>query len=90
MNDIDSGTVIETHGIERTYQQGKLEVHALRGVDFELKKGEFTALAGPSGSGKTTLLNLIGCLDKATAGSLSVNGNAVDNFSKTAPSRKAC
>ena len=62
--------VVRTAGLEKTYHHGEMEVPALRGVDLTIEAGEFTSLAGPSGSGKTTLLNLIGCLDRATAGEL--------------------
>lgn len=70
---LDDG-LIHVRDLTRIYQQGTLEVHALRGVHLDVEEGEFTALAGPSGSGKTTLLNVIGLLDKPTAGSVEVNG----------------
>jgi putative ABC transport system ATP-binding protein len=73
--------IVETRGIERTYQQGKLEVHALRGIDMTVSAGEFLVLAGPSGSGKTTLLNLIGALDQPTKGSVMVDGKALHEMS---------
>lgn len=60
--------------VEKTYALGENKVHALRGVNLELKKGEFVALTGPSGSGKTTLLNLIGVLDKPSKGKIYVDG----------------
>lgn len=66
--------LIHVRGVTRIYQQGALEVHALRGVDLDVEAGEFSALAGPSGSGKTTLLNVIGLLDQPTAGSVEVAG----------------
>jgi putative ABC transport system ATP-binding protein len=59
--------------VEKTYKLGENEVHALRGVNLELKKGEFVAFTGPSGSGKTTLLNLIGVLDKPSKGKIYVD-----------------
>ena len=61
---------VECHQLTRDY--GK--VHALRGVDLTLPRGEFTALVGPSGSGKSTLLRLLGCVDRADAGSLRIDG----------------
>ena len=61
-------TLIELKGVEKIYQQGKIEVPALRGIDLTVETGEFTTIFGPSGSGKTTLLNMIGCLDKPTVG----------------------
>jgi putative ABC transport system ATP-binding protein len=75
---------IKVEGIQRTYDQGEVPVHALRGVDLEIERGEFTALAGPSGSGKTTLLNMIGCLDEPTQGRVLVDGNDVTNLGRNA------
>lgn len=68
-----SETVI-CRGVERTFRQGDVEVRALRGIDLRVTASEFSTLAGPSGSGKTTLLNVIGGLDRPSAGSVSVNG----------------
>ena len=71
----NNGTVIETHDLWRTYRLGPhQEVHALRGVDFQVQKGEYVCLKGRSGSGKTTLLNLIGGLDRPTKGLVKVFG----------------
>ncbi|RPI22365.1 MAG: ABC transporter ATP-binding protein [Acidobacteria bacterium] len=67
-------SVIRLQGVRKSYRLGKVEVPALGGIDLEIESGEFGALAGPSGSGKTTLLNLIGCLDKPTAGRLFLDG----------------
>lgn len=75
--------LIEVRGVTRIYEQGEIKVHALRGVDLDIHKGEFTALAGPSGSGKTTLLNMIGCLDEVTAGTVKIAGEDVTNLSRT-------
>ena len=66
--------LIHVRGVTRIYQQGALDVHALRGVDLDVEAGEFTALAGPSGSGKTTLLNIVGLLDQPTEGTVEVAG----------------
>ena len=60
--------LLEMQGVKKIYDQGKIEVPALRGIDLLVEQGEFTTVFGPSGSGKTTLLNIIGCLDKPTAG----------------------
>src|SRR6266852_2395320 len=57
------GLAIKTEGLTKIYEMGAEQVHALRGVDVEIAKGEYVALMGPSGSGKSTLMNLIGCLD---------------------------
>ena len=64
--------IVEVRDLKRTYTQGNLEVHALRGVDLDIEPGEFTVLMGPSGSGKTTLLNQIGALDLPDSGSVKV------------------
>ena len=66
--------VIVTSGIDKVYNPNTIPVHALRSVDLEIESGEFTAIVGPSGSGKTTLLNIIGGLDKPTAGKIVIDG----------------
>ena len=76
-------SLIEVSGVERTYRQGEVEVHALRGVDVTVEGGEFSALAGPSGSGKTTLLNMIGGLDSPTAGTVDVNGSRISDMDRS-------
>ena len=78
-----SESIIKVRGATRVYEQGEVKVHALRGVDLDIERGEFSALAGPSGSGKTTLLNMIGCLDSPTEGSVEVSGVDVTKFSKS-------
>ena len=70
--------------LTRIYEQGDVQVHALRGVDLEIQAGEFTALVGPSGSGKSTLLNVLGCLDKPTEGQVWVNGAETTGLDRTA------
>lgn len=74
--------IIEVKNVSRTYMQGEIPVHALRGVDLNIHNGEFSVLAGPSGSGKTTLLNIIGCIDDVTSGSVAVNGADVTHLSR--------
>ena len=69
--------LIELKDIHKAYELGKTTVTALRGVDLEVQSGEFTVVMGPSGSGKTTLLNIIGCLDRASAGSYRLEGEEV-------------
>jgi putative ABC transport system ATP-binding protein len=64
--------IIEITGLKKDYPLGKTTVHALRGVDLAISKGNFMSIIGPSGSGKTTLLNVIGCIDFATEGSVRV------------------
>lgn len=74
-------SIVTVSDLRRQYQQGTVTVHALRGVDLTIEPGEFTALMGPSGSGKTTLLNLIGALDRPTAGRLVVDGQDLSQLS---------
>jgi putative ABC transport system ATP-binding protein len=69
--------LIETENIWKTYKMGSEELHALRGVNFYVEKGEYLAIMGPSGSGKSTLMNLIGCLDTPSQGSYRLNGKEV-------------
>lgn len=64
--------IIEIRGLVKDYPLGKTTVHALRGVDLDIEKGDLLSIVGPSGSGKTTLLNVIGCIDQATKGSVKV------------------
>src|SRR6056297_3558967 len=73
-------SLIKLKGLEKIYQQGKIEVPALRGIDMEIESGEFTTIFGPSGSGKTTLLNMIGCLDKSTAGKIIFDGHSINDL----------
>jgi putative ABC transport system ATP-binding protein len=68
-------TIIQALNLKKTYTLGKIPVEALKGVNFKVDRGEFVAILGPSGSGKSTLLNLIGALDKPTAGTLIINGS---------------
>lgn len=64
--------LVTAQNLVKIFKQGEIEVHALRGIDLIVKKGEFSALVGPSGSGKTTLLNCIGALDKFNSGKIEV------------------
>jgi putative ABC transport system ATP-binding protein len=68
--------------ITRVYKVGEVETHALRGVDLNIGKQEFTTLVGPSGSGKTTLLQLLGCLDKPTSGKVLINGQDATSMNR--------
>src|SRR6476620_6685181 len=74
------GALISMRNIWKTYQMGVEELHALKDVSFEVKKGEYVAIIGPSGSGKSTLMNLIGCLDSPTQGEYWINGNLVSDM----------
>ena len=69
--------IIEIRGLKINYALGKTTVHALRGIDLTVEKGDLLSIVGPSGSGKTTLLNVIGCIDSATEGSVSVGGHEI-------------
>jgi putative ABC transport system ATP-binding protein len=72
--------IIETQNLWKTYIMGSEEIHALRGVDLSIEKGEYVAIMGPSGSGKSTLMNLIGCLDTPSKGSYLLNGKQVSEM----------
>jgi putative ABC transport system ATP-binding protein len=74
------GPIIHTEDLWRTYQMGSEEIHALRGISFEIQKGEYVAVMGPSGSGKSTLMNLIGCLDTPTKGRYVLRGKVVSEM----------
>jgi putative ABC transport system ATP-binding protein len=74
------GIVIRTYNLWKTYVMGDQEIHAVSGVDIEIKRGEYVAIMGPSGSGKSTLMNLIGCLDTPTSGQYYINGNLVSEM----------
>jgi putative ABC transport system ATP-binding protein len=75
------GIVIRTYDLWKTYVMGDQEIHAVAGVDIEIKRGEYVAIMGPSGSGKSTLMNLIGCLDTPSKGQYYINGHLVSEMS---------
>ena len=77
---VDSGVVIRTEELWKTYEMGTEQLHALRGVNIEIRKGEYVAIMGPSGSGKSTLMNLIGCLDTPTRGNYWLAGRLVSQL----------
>ena len=72
--------VIRTYDLWKTYVMGDQEIHAVSGVDCEIKRGEYVAIMGPSGSGKSTLMNLIGCLDSPSKGDYYINGSLVSDM----------
>ena len=74
------GIVIRTYDLWKTYIMGDQEIHAVSGVDIEIKRGEYVAIMGPSGSGKSTLMNLIGCLDTPTKGLYYLNGKLASDM----------
>jgi len=75
-------TIIKIENLKRDFAVGSETVRALRGISFELKKGEFLTIMGASGSGKSTLLNILGCLDKPTAGNYYLDGVSMSSLSK--------
>jgi len=77
-----SEAVVQLEGVTRTYRHDSIAVHALRGVNLEIRRGDFAVLVGPSGSGKTTLLNMIGGLDSPTEGRIWVAGAEIGRLSK--------
>jgi putative ABC transport system ATP-binding protein len=74
------GVIIRTWDLMKTYVMGDQTIHAVAGIDIEIKKGEYVAIMGPSGSGKSTLMNLIGCLDSPSSGLYYLNGNLVSDM----------
>lgn len=74
------GIVIRTYDLWKTYTMGDQEIHAVSGMDIEIRRGEYVAIMGPSGSGKSTLMNLIGCLDTPSHGLYYLNGNLVSEM----------
>ncbi len=74
------GIVIRTYDLWKTYIMGDQEIHAVSGVDIEIRRGEYVAIMGPSGSGKSTLMNLIGCLDTPTKGLYYLNGKLASDM----------
>jgi putative ABC transport system ATP-binding protein len=72
--------MIELHNVKKDYPLGSTVVHALKGVDFTVEEGDFMSIVGPSGSGKTTLLNIIGCIDYASQGRVSIHGEEINSM----------
>ena len=77
---VSSGVVIKTTDLAKVYEMGSEQVHALRGIDLEIRKGEYVAIIGPSGSGKSTLMNIIGLLDRPTTGTYDIDGHDISHL----------
>jgi len=77
-----SNTLISVRNLTRTYGSGDALLHALAGVDLDVQRGEFVAIMGPSGSGKSTLMNILGCLDRPTSGTYTLDGEDVSELSR--------
>lgn len=77
-----STPIVEMHGVTKVFRTGAVETKALRGLDLQVQRGEFTAIWGPSGSGKSTALNLIGALDTPTSGTVKVDGQDLGTMSR--------
>lgn len=75
--------MIELKGVDKVYRRGAEKLHALRGIDLDIDKGEFLSIVGPSGSGKSSLLHILGCLDRPTKGTVTFDGINVEHMSET-------
>lgn len=76
-------TVVELENVKKIYSMGDAEVHALKGISFKVKQGEFISIMGPSGSGKSTCMNMIGCLDTPTSGIVKIDGKETSRMTET-------
>jgi len=74
--------VIEIKDLVKDYMLGQVPVHVLKGISFEIERGDFVSIMGPSGSGKSTLMNILGCLDKPTSGSYTLDGISVAKLNR--------
>jgi len=74
--------VIEIKDLVKDYKLGEVPVHVLKGISFDIERGDFVSIMGPSGSGKSTLMNIVGCLDKPTAGTYKLDGISVGNLDR--------
>lgn len=79
--DADRDTLIEISGLDKIYDTGEIQVHALKSIDLKINRGEFVSIMGASGSGKSTLMNILGCLDKPTSGTYHLDGEDVSDCS---------
>jgi putative ABC transport system ATP-binding protein len=82
VNENNQGSLIQIDDVHKYYDLGETKVHALRGVNVRIQRGEFVAIMGASGSGKSTFMNILGCLDKPTSGRYLLEGIAVSELTK--------
>src|SRR5262245_46348991 len=76
-----NGVLIDVQNVHKVFRRGSEQIDVLKGLDLRVDRGDFLALMGPSGSGKSTLLNLVGGLDRATSGTVSIGGERIDEMS---------